>query len=53
MDRFCVMLAIFNAIEAGLCFLDFGYNPSAKTFVAALAWVGSTAFWLYRGRVPR
>ena len=53
MDPFCALLAALNAVEAWLCWRDYKSSKTDKAMWALLSWVGSTAFWIVRGVVPR
>ena len=47
-----LMLAVLNFVEFLLCFADWWHSPNAKTWWAALSWLGSTCFWVIRGVMP-
>ena len=47
-----LILAVLNFVEFMLCFADWWHSPSAKTWWAALSWLGSTIFWVVRGVMP-
>jgi hypothetical protein len=44
-----LILAVLNFVEFLLCFADWWHSPNAKTWWAALSWLGSTCFWVIRG----
>lgn len=46
-----MILALINLVEFGLCVKDWWHDPSAKSWWGALAWLGSTLFWLVRPEV--
>ena len=47
----CMILALINFIEFCLCVKDWWHDPSAKSWWGAIAWLGSTLFWLARPEV--
>lgn len=49
MNEYCALLAATSMFVASFCYADWWYDRTARNWLALMAWLGSTAFWVAMG----